>query len=578
MKIRKLLGSVSLVMALTMLAGCGKGAGTGTAGGTDTNNKKGDLDHTIVTNYTGTDMSNNPKQAVDRKDTIVIGSEPFDGIFNPLFTQGLYDTYVCELMYCYLTYNDAEGNVIDGIAEVPEVSDDKLTYTYKIKENANWSDGTPVTAKDLKFSAQIVCDASYTGEYDFTNGTISIKGSKDYQAGKADDVSGLEVVDDKTLKVTLEEPNSSAIYELSNIIAIPESYYGKYYTHGDTSKMQETFTNPGPTSGAYQFVSYKPGEEVVLKENDKGYLGAPKIKNVVYKITSEDTRLSMLQSGDIDMDVVYLNQDNIETTESLGYLNYIMYPENGYRYINLNFRNPALQDKAVRQALAYGLNREKIISSVFGKYAKVVNVPQAEASWSYSAPENNYEFDPEKAKKLLDDAGWVPGADGIREKDGKRLSFHFLARSSNPLSNSILAVAPDNYKDIGIEFTSESLDFSSMLTKIKAHGTDWDLCCMGWSLTADPNAKPIFVTDGSQNDGKYSNAKVDELFDKIAKEFDRDKLKELYKELYKELNEDLPYVYMYQGNEFYVYNGRVKNLTITPSERYTQHLHEATLE
>ncbi|MGN0144052.1 MAG: ABC transporter substrate-binding protein, partial [Clostridium sp.] len=260
------------------------------------------------------------------------------------------------------------------------------------------------------------------------------------------------------------------------------------------------------------------------------------------------------------------------------YLNYIMYPENGYRYMNINFRNPALQDKAVRQALAYGLNREKIISSVFGKYAKVVNVPQAEASWSYSAPENNYEFDPEKAKKLLDDAGWVPGADGIREKDGMRLSFHFLARTSNPLSNSILAVAPDNYKDIGIEFTSESLDFSSMLTKLKAHGTDWDLCCLGWSLTADPNAKTIFVTDGAQNDGNYSDAKVDELFDKITKEFDRDKLKELYKELYKELNEDLPYVYMYQGNDFYVYNGRVKNLTITPYERYTQHLHEATLE
>lgn len=577
MKFKRILVAVTLMASMTMFAGCGQGAGTSDSGSTKSSStEKTDLSSDGIVDYKATDMNSNPSQAANRKDTLVIGTEAPNGVFNYAYAPGVYDANISEVMFAHLNDVDDKGNVIPALADLPEISEDKLTYTYKIKQDANWSDGTPITSKDVLMAIKIMCDGTYDGEVDIVTGGVTVKGSKEYQAGSASEISGVKIVDDKTISITLQEVSSSAEYELGDLVPLQEAYYSKYYSQGNTEGLKETFTNPGPASASYKFVSYKPGEEVVFEANDKSLFGAPKTPNLIFKITTEDTRLSMLQSGDIDFDQIKANSDNVETAESLGYLSYKMFPECGYGYLNLNFQKPVFKDKAVRQALMYGLDREKITNTVYGKYAQVINVSQAKASWVYSEPKNKYEYDIEKAKKILDDAGWKEGSDGIREKDGIRLAIHYTATTGSKTGEAILAIAPEACKELGIDFSSDIVDFATLRDKMQ--GDDWDMCSLGWSLTANPNDATIFKTGGSQNDGKYSNAKVDELYDKIKMETDRDKLKELYAQLYNEINEDLPYIFLNQAEDLYVYNGRLKNVEFSPYVRYAHNLYKVSIE
>lgn len=577
MKFKRILAAVTLMASMTMFAGCGQGAGTADSGSTSGSTEKTDLAGDGIVDYKATDMSQNPAQAKNRKDTLVIGTEAPNGVFNYVYAPGVYDSNITEVMFAHLNDVNDKGEVVPALADLPEISEDKLTYTYKIKQDANWSDGTPITSKDVLIAMKIMCDGTYDGQIDIVTGGITVKGSKEYQAGSASEISGVKIVDDKTISITLEEVSSSAEYDLGDLVPLQEAYYSKYYSQGNTEGIKETFTNPGPASASYKFVSYKPGEEVVFEANDKSLFGAPKTPNLIFKVTTEDTRLSMLQSGDIDFDrIVTVNQDTIDTVESLNFLSYKMFPECGYSFIALNHNKPVLKDKAVRQALMYSLDREKIINTVNGKYAQAINIPQARASWAYSEPENKYEYDIEKAKKILDDAGWKEGSDGIREKDGVRLAIHYTGTSASKKTEAILAIAPECWKQLGVDFTSDIVDFAALLDKMK--GDDWEMCSLGWSLVANPYDATIFKTNGPQNDGKYSNAKVDELYDKIARELDRNKAKELYAQLYDEFNEDLPYLFLNQTEDLYVYNGRLKNVEFSPYVRYAHNLYKVSIE
>lgn len=568
MKRKKLAIALSMLLSVSLLAGCG----SDDAGSTG----KTDLSSSVVKTHDASDMSKNPKVAQDRKDTLVIGHIAPDGVFNPLYAESTYDAYPAEMMFGSLMVPNADGSLRGYLAEDKvEVSEDGLSYTYKIKKDAKWSDGTDVTAKDVVLTTKIICDKTYDGPSDLRTGRVKLKGADEYFNGTATEVSGVEAIDDKTVKFTLVEKSSSAELVLGQTQPINAEFTSKYYTQGNTDKLKDTFINPGPTSGSYKFVSYKKGQETVLEANDSFVLGKPGIKNIVFKVTTEATKLQMLEAGDIDFVDLSVSRDNVDYVEQLGYLGYRLYPTNGYGYIAFNHAKPQFQDPAVRKALTTALNREKVASSIFDEFAEVINVPQTKASWAYAEGDNKYAYNLEEAKKILDDAGWKVGADGIREKDGVKLTVNFTGSSDNDVVDSILSVSDADWKALGVKYTNEKMDFTSMREKQK--GTDWDMMFMAWGLTNDPNDQDVYGTGGSQNKTSYSNKKVDELYAKINQELDKDKAKELYKELYKELNNDLPYIFVYQRSDMYAYNGRVKGIENSPFVHYTWDLYKATL-
>lgn len=576
MKTKKLLVMLALTLTASMAVGCGSTTSE------NTGDKGTDLSSSTITKYEASDMSQNPKAAANRgTDTLIIGSTEFDGCFNPLgYSSSAYDNQVNRALFDALMIPDEKGEMTEyRLAESYEISEDNLTYTFKLKDGLKWSDGEPLTAKDIEYTYMILSDKTYTGESDTVTGATVVAGVKAYHDGTAKTISGIEVVDDQTIKFTLETPNSGALYDLGQLQPIPQHFYKNYYSQGNTDKMAETFANPGPTSGAYKFVSYKEGQEVKIEANDKSYLAAPKVKNVIWRVNTEDTKISMLKSGETDIDEIAVNVDNIDQLESAGFLGYDMYPTNGYGYIGINHTDKSvLKDNSVVQALMTGLNREKIVKTVYDQYANVMNSFQSRSSWAYSDVPNSYDYDLEKAKQILEDAGWKEGSDGVREKDGKKLEVHLVGTTNNPVVDALVPVATNDWKELGVHFTSEVMQFPSMRQKVK-NSDGWDLYFMAHGLTADPStSKLTYVTGGSQNWLGYANSKVDGLYNDIAAETDTDKLKDLYKDLYTEMNENLPEIPLYQRNDLYAYNGRVKNLKVTPYQYYGFYLNEVEIQ
>lgn len=561
---------------MLVLGGCGKK--------TNTDNTPQDTPSTepssAVEGYIkASDPSKNPSVATDRKDTLVIGVDAPDEVFNPLYAESAYDKYVTNTMFEALLAVDGEAMPTEALAENYEISEDGLTYTFTLREGLKFDDGTPLTTEDVAFTYTAGCDASYDGPLDFVN-TTKIKGAKAYKEGTASTVEGIKIIDERKISFTLEEVNADAIYDFTNFATgiISKAYYGKEYKQGNLDYIKAFHTKP-VGCGAYKFIKSVAGQEVDLVANENYYLGKPNIPNLIYKVTSEDTRIQMLQSGEIDMDMVTVNEDNVNQLKGAGFLDLEIFPTNGYGYIGMNFKNAKFADQKVRQALAYGLNRADIVGAVYaGGFADVINVPQSKESWAYYAGDNDYAYDPEKAAQLLDEAGWKVGSDGIREKDGVKLEIKFTASTPNPVNDAIIPVAQANYKEIGVKFEAEQMDFNAVMEKVE-NGTV-EMYFMAWSLTPSADSTGLFGTDGAQNYTGYSNTKVDELLAKGLKETDIEKRKEVYKELYKELNKDLPYIFMYQRRDMWAINSRVKGFEgeITPYKDFTTSLYKLTLE
>ncbi|WFB58596.1 ABC transporter substrate-binding protein [Paenibacillus sp. BR1-192] len=519
------------------------------------------------------DPSLNPATALNRKDTLVVGMTAPKGVFNPFYWQTAYDRYVVDAIFDSFFSLNGDGTYNNRLAESVEVSEDKLKYTFKLKSGVTYSNGDPVTVKDYAFAMKVLHDKSYDGQSDILS--VNIKGGKDYYDGKADEISGIKIIDDHTVEIEVTEANAMTKDNLGTVFFVPESVYGKGYKHGDLEYMKDLHAKP-VGSGQYVLKSFSPGQEVVLEANPNYFLGAPKIKNVIYKTTTDETKLAMFQSGEIDMDMVSVSEDNVEAVKEMGFLDINIFPYNGYGYVALNHKDPKFQDVKVRQALMYGLNRAEVVEIIYGPYANVINVPQSSESWAYTNEGiEPYEYDPEKAKQLLDEAGWVPGADGIREKDGKKFDIHFSATADNPVIDALIPIMTQNYQELGIKLTSETLDFNAIMDK-KDKG-EFEMFFAAWGLTPDPDST-VYITDGQQNDIGFSNPDYDAAMKKGLNAFDLEERKAAYAEAYQALNQNVPDLPIYQRRDMWAINSRLNGIDITPYKNFAIDLYKAEIQ
>jgi peptide/nickel transport system substrate-binding protein len=519
--------------------------------------------------FPASDLSLNPAPAVNRADTLIVGMTAPNGTFSPFFSSTTYDRYVVEAVFDAFLVVQGDGTYKESLAESVDVSEDGLKYTFKLKSGVKYSDGTPVTVKDYLFALKVFLDPTYDGEYDYLS--YKIAGSQEFHDGKAKDISGVKIIDDNTIEINVTEKTALTKDYLGDVLFVPESYYGKGYSFGKLDSIKELNDKPVGT-GKYILKSHAAGQEVVFEANPDYFGGVAKIKNLIYKVTTDDTKLAMLQAGEIDMDMVTVNEDNVEELQSYGFLDVNILPTNGYGYVAFNHKDPKYADVKVRQALTIGLNRADIVEGVYGKYADVINVPESKVGWAYTEEGiESYDFDIEKAKSLLDEAGWVVGSDGMREKDGKKFKIEFSATADNPVVESLLPIMSKNYKELGIDISPETLDFNAIMAK-KDSGK-FEMYFAAWGLTPDPD-NTVYTSDGAQNDIGYANPKVDELMMKGKLELDQEKRKEIYKEMYQVLNKDLPYIFMYQRRDMWAINGRIKGFDLTPYKNFTFSLNQ----
>ncbi|MDO4721511.1 MAG: ABC transporter substrate-binding protein [Peptostreptococcaceae bacterium] len=533
-----------------------------------------DLAKTAIDYRAAADPSMNPTEAANRKDTIIAGVTDFNGVFNPWLSFTVYDRYVNQMVFGEgITDNDDTGRPIDGIGSFT-VSEDGKTYSIKINDDVNFSDGKPVTSDDFIFSYELLADPTYDGPSDIMK--EKIVGVQEFKEGKADSISGIKKIDDKNFEITLEEPNAP-FWAFLGTPALPKHYYGPVHKRGDMTAIHSLDAKP-LGAGPYKLVEYKEGQSVTFEANDGYWRGTPKTKNVIFTVTSSDNSLQMVSSGAVDIQDLDVNEDNVMAVADAGFLDLTIFPTNGYGYMGFNVEsNPMLADLKVRQALIYGTNRKDIVANVYGPYAKVLNVPQSRLSWSYTDEGvEPYDYDMEKAAALFAEAGYTKGSDGILEKDGKKFVINFIGTAQNPVVDAIIPVIAKDWKDLGVDLKVEFLDFPTLSDKVKKHTVD--MWFMAWGLTADPHsAEETYTTGGGNNHYSFSSAKVDDLFDQARREIDQDKRGEIYREIYRELNANLPEILVYQRSDMWAVNSRIKGLEPSPYKYFTRTMWKAEI-
>ena len=293
MKKRIVTLSTAILAASLLLAACGNNGGDNAGAGNSANANQpaaGNSGNNAANNgaaadpasgaaglVAAADMSKLPDVAKQRTDTIIAGLTDPSGAFTPYFQQSGYDGNVSGLLYTPLIKVDDKGLPTPGLAEKWEISADNLTYTYHLRKDLKFSDGTPLTADDVAFTWTILYDKSYDGDSAVT--TLNVKGGDAYKAGTATSVSGIKVIDPQTISVTLEKPNASALTVLGSDV-LSKAYYGKDYKQGQLDYMKKLSGSPLGT-GPYKLEKFIPGQEVRMVANENYFDGKPKTEHFI---------------------------------------------------------------------------------------------------------------------------------------------------------------------------------------------------------------------------------------------------------------------------------------------------------
>ncbi|SET68502.1 peptide-binding protein [Paenibacillus sp. NFR01] len=465
---------------------------------------------------------------------------------NPLLIGDTSSGDVANFLFASIYDIDRSGNIAAEpwslAAELPQISEDGLTYTVKLKDTIKWSDGQPITADDIVYTVQTAINPE--------TGSPLIS--------SLDKVKKVEKVDEHTVKFTLSQVYAPFLYSLS-MTPVPAHILKDVAPKEIQTNAYGTDPAKTVTSGPWKWTAWKQGESHTL-DADPNYWGEvkPHIAQIVYKIyADQNTEVQALLKGDVDQ-VSAVPVTQVDAVKANDSIHVIQKPGPTYEYLGFNFDANNFPDKyglfagqKTRQAIAYALNRQGMVDNILKGVGALMNAPFLPDTWADPGDAAvNYEYSADKAKQLLAEDGWVAGKDGILTKDGHRFSFELQYNAGNSRREQVAAVIQQNLKDVGIEATPKAIDFSAWIDQNVTPGK-YQAILLAWSLNnPDPDAESIFSSKyfppAGQNSGWYKNEKLDQLWIDGYSTVDQEKRKEVYKELGKEISTDLPYVFLYQ--------------------------------
>ena len=503
--------------------------------------------------------------------TFIAGISNPGGVFLPYFFANGWDGNATAPIFDALVDLDSNGQPEARLAESWDISEDNLVYTFKIKENAKFSDGSHVTAEDVEFTLTLLHDPKYAGRLDI--GTAYITGGEAYKSGDAQKIEGIKVIDDKTIEITTDKVNSQNIYILGGQV-LSKAYYGKDYKKGDLEYLKPLYSKP-MGAGQYKFVKYVSGQEIQYVANEHFYGGKPKVENLIYKVLGKNTSFQELQNGDIDYAGFTASDEDIEELKALGFVDIEVVTANSFSFMYMNNEKEHLKDTKVRQALNYGLDREKVNLIRNKGYGEVANVPTSPLSWAYNEEGlNTYDYNLGKAGELLDEAGWKKGENGIRQKDGKEFTLTYITTKGN---DDLVVIVKENFELLGLKVNVEMMDSNALFARLNS--SDYDLAVLSTPMLSDPDEGiSRFGSDNEMNHPNYSNSKVDELIKKSTSTVDIEERKVIYQELFKELTDDPPVILLSYSKIAQAYNTRLETFEISSYTGISARLSEVEIK
>lgn len=500
-----------------------------------------------------------------RGGTIVIGIQQEPELLNEMLSATAANNMICNLLFAkFVKYDDQLRLIPDMIEELPTrenggISADYLTYRYRLRGDLRWHDGVPVTSRDVRFTYEIIMDPGVNVE------------SRE----------GWDVID------TIETPDDGeVIFHLKHSYPdfVGETFYDEAvlpeHILGDArgARFQVSPYHHAPVgSGPFRFKEWVSGSHLILERNDEYYGDGPYLDRIIFKfIPDMNTLLVQLKTGEIDFfdnaEIGFIDQ-----LKGVPGIRVYKTPMLMYEHIDFNTENPILSDRRVRQALAYATNKRQIAEKVYNGVVEVAALDEFPASKFYS-PEaaGKAVFDPDRARSLLEEAGWVDDdGDGIREKNGRELRLNISSTSGQINRERTEVVLKSQYREVGVDLGIRNYNSTVLYGTYEDGGIlkrgQFDLAMYAWLSSPEPASKEAIYSGNNipprgQNNPRIDNARLTALLERGSNEADETARIAIYREIAGILVEEAPVVPLFWYTSIDACTDRLRNLRPNPTQ------------
>lgn len=463
---------------------------------------------------------------------------------NPVLASDGVSMNINSFIFNTLVRYDEKMEIVPDLAESWQILDGGRRVVFKLKKGVKWHDGKPFTALDCVFTFNAVVDEN-TNTYNA--GLIKVE----------DEAIVFTAVDDYTLEAKMKKPFAVFFNNLTLLGIVPE-----HLLKGQDINRASFNQNPTGT-GPFVFEYWKSSDQISLKANNDYFGGKPKLSGIRFRIipSGDGCRIALI-SRQVDIaglsaEDIYVMKDRIPA-----HLDIVKWQDFTYFYFAFDLTNPLFKDVRLRKAINYAIDTETVTNGALYGLGRPIHGPIPIPSWAYEPDVEKYDYNPALAGKLLDEAGWLRGPDGIRRKDGRKLSFQLNVKSGSNSSQSAAIFIQSYLKDAGIDVRLQALDMGALLDSLNPG--KFETVVFDWVEPFDPDIYTEWQTDqvkNGMNFMSYSNSHVDVLLTEARSTFDRKKRRELYSRIQKIIADDAPYVFLWNQETVMGVSKRVKGIS-----------------
>lgn len=480
-------------------------------------------------------------QGKDAKGQLTVGFSQEPTVFNPHMPHIEVDEGIHFSIFDPLFYVDEKGAFVAALAaEVPTVenggiSADGLNWKVKLRDGVKWHDGKPFTAEDVKFTLELLVDPNF----------------RSWRKTGHEFVRDLTVVSPTEITWRMEKPFAPYPSILASTFITPKHLLG-----AEADRNTAAYNNAPVGTGAFKWKERVAGDYILLDANTDYFGDGPHIERLIYKYVPDlNVMYTQFKTGDIDVvGLQWITPDHYDEAKDLAGKVVNVVPGSTIESLSFNMERPQFKDPAVREALYAAVDKQSIIEALYYGLPTPTESYVPQQSFYYNPDLPKHEYSIEKAKKLLDDAGWAPGADGVRAKDGVKLAFTCSTTAGNHIREQVQQYMQQSFKDIGVEMTISNLPPAVMW------GDYWmlskfDSVIVGLDFLTgpDPDTSDFFRSTSSgakggsgQNTWQFVNKDVDDLLAKGGSLFVPEERKAVYLKIQEIMRKELPLLPLFQ--------------------------------
>ena len=514
----------------------------------------------------------------------VVSASPFKGLINPLLYVDASDGSLVDLAFASLFEFDANQRIKKdgGMMEFTLDKENKIVTLKLRSKDYKWSDGQPLTIDDYIFTYEFVGRKDYDGvRYD--ENAENIVGMKDFHEGKADKISGLEKVDDQTVKIHLEEVYPALEMGGNAILGqmLPKHVF-KDMSYEDAVKSEKSRTNV-VGNGPFVVDKVVPGESVTYKKNPYYYKGEPKVDGLKADVVSPDSIVQEMKAGKYDF--ASMPADQYDTYKNLSNINLLGTITNYIAYVGFNMGHfdkdkgehvfepgKKMSDPALRKAIAYALDNDQVAKETYQGLRISANTllsPFFGEIYADKSEVPGFTYNPEESKKILADAGYKDtDNDGyVEDKEGKPLTITLLVPAGSQTDDAVIQQYIEWWKNVGLRvelLNGRALEFNAYAEKLTKYADDFDMWLGAFTIGYNPDPDGLYGPKARFNFGHYVNDEHTKLISQIAssESFDAAKRVELFKKWQKFVFENPFQVPRFNSYSLQAVNKRVKHVDI----------------